>query len=134
MRCRRSAAETSIESGSAVAEFVLVMALLTPLVLGIVQLGLVLHVRNTLTAAASDGARAGAAFGATPVEAADRSRALVREALADRFARNVSARWSTVHGVPAVEVVIAAEVPAVGLFGPAVQLQVTGHAVREVIP
>ena len=134
MRCRRSAAETLIERGSAVAEFVLVMALLTPLVLGIVHLGLVLHVRNTLTAAASDGARAGAPFGATPMDAVERSRALVREALADRFARDVSARRSTVRGVPAIKVVIAAEVPALGLFGPAVRFTVTGHAVTEVVP
>ena len=40
------------------------MLILIPLVMGIVQLGLVLHVRNTLTAAASDGARAGAPYGA----------------------------------------------------------------------
>lgn len=134
MRCRRSAAETLIERGSAVAEFVLVMALLTPLALGIVHLGLVLHVRNTLTAAASEGARAGAPFGATPMDAVDRSRALVAATLADRFARDVSAHVSTVRGVPAIEVVIGAEVPALGLFGPSVQLKVTGHAVKEVIP
>lgn len=110
------------------------MSLLTPTVLGIVHLGLVLHVRNTLTAAASDGARAGAPLGATPSDAAARARSLVADALADRFARDVSARWSTVRGVPAVEVVIAAEVPALGIFGPAVDLRVTGHAVREVLP
>ena len=57
------------ERGSAVVDYVLVMVLLVPLVLGIIQLGLVLHVRNTLTAAASDGARAGAPLGATPDEA-----------------------------------------------------------------
>ena len=33
------------------------MVLVVPLVLGVIQLGLVLHVRNTLTAAASEGVR-----------------------------------------------------------------------------
>jgi Flp pilus assembly protein TadG len=124
----------SRERGSAVVEFVLVMALLIPLVLGIVHVGLVLHVRNTLTAAASDGARAGAPWGATPNDAAGRARELIRDALADRFARDVSAQPSMVRGVPAVEVVISAEVPALGLLGPAVNLRVTGHAVRETLP
>jgi hypothetical protein len=98
------------------------MVLLTPLVLGIVQLGFVLHVRNTLTSAASDGARAG------------RAQELVRTALADRFAEHVSAHEMTVGGIPAMEVEIAAEVPALGILGPAVPLHVDGHAVKEVIP
>ena len=38
-------------------DFVLVLVVVVPLFLGIVQLALVLHVRNTLTSAASEGAR-----------------------------------------------------------------------------
>jgi hypothetical protein len=41
MRCRPSAAER--DRGSAVVDFVLVMVVLVPLVLGIAQVGLVLH-------------------------------------------------------------------------------------------
>ncbi len=134
MRWRPSAAERAREAGSAVVDFVLVMVLLVPIVLGIVQTGLVLHVRNTLTAAASDGARAGARFGAGPQDAAERARALVTAALADSFARDVSARETTVDGIPTIEVVIAADVPALGLLGPAVHLRVDGHAVQEVLP
>ena len=110
------------------------MVLLVPVVLGIVQTGLVLHVRNTLTAAASDGARAGARFDAGPFEAAERTRELVTAALADSYARNVSASETVLDGVPTVEVVIAAEVPALGLLGPGVSLRVDGHAVKEVVP
>jgi Flp pilus assembly protein TadG len=131
---RPSAAERAPQRGSAVVDFVLVMVLLVPIVLGIVQTGLVLHVRNTLTAAASDGARAGARFGAGPEDAAERARELVTVALADSFARDVSARETTLDGVPTIEVVIAAEVPALGLLGPAVNLQVDGHAVKEIVP
>jgi len=131
MRWRPSAAD---ERGSAVVDFVLVMVLLVPVVLGIVQTGLVLHVRNTLTAAASDGARAGAPLGATPDDAARRARDLARAALDDRFANHVSAHEMTMDGVPVVEVVIAAKVPALGLFGPSVSLEVDGHAVKEIVP
>ena len=122
------------ERGSAVVDFVLVMVLLVPIVLGIAQTGLVLHVRNTLTAAASDGARAGARFGAGPADAAQRARELVIAALADSYARDVTATETVVDGVPTVVVVIAADVPALGLLGPAVSLRVDGHAVKEVVP
>jgi Flp pilus assembly protein TadG len=130
MRSRLSEAER----GSAVVDFVLVMVLLVPIVLGIVQLGLVLHVRNTLTAAASDGARAGAAFDAGPADAVQRTRELVATALADSFARDVSASETVLDGVPTMEVVVAAEVPALGILGPVVSLRVDGHAVKEVVP
>ena len=60
MRWPRSAAErrrrpgrpVRDQRGSAVVDFVLVLVVLLPLFLGILQLALVLHVRNTLTAAA----------------------------------------------------------------------------------
>ncbi|MFL6091085.1 MAG: TadE/TadG family type IV pilus assembly protein [Aeromicrobium sp.] len=130
MRWQRSAAE---ERGSAVVDFVLVMVVLIPLVLGIVQTGLVLHVRNTLTAAASDGARAGAPLGAGPDDAARRARELITTALADGFADDVTARETIVDGISVIEVVVRARVPALGLFGPAVELKVDGHAVKEVV-
>ena len=42
------------ERGSAVVDFVLVLVVLVPVVLGVVQVALVMLVRNTLAAAASD--------------------------------------------------------------------------------
>ena len=122
------------ECGSAVVDFVLVMLLLVPLVLGIVQVGLVLHVRNTLTAAASDGARAGAPVDAGPADAEARTRDLIRGVLADRYAENVSAQDVLRAGVWTVEVNVRTGVPALGLFGPAVPLHVAGHAVKETGP
>ena len=122
------------ERGSAVVDYVLVMMILIPLVLGIVQLGLVLHVRNTLTAAASDAARAAAPLGATPQDATARADDVVRTTLADRYADDITVTETTVAGVPAVRVRIRAEVPALGLFGPAVPLDVRGHAIKEVEP
>lgn len=115
-------------------DFVLVMVLLVPLVLGIAQVGLVLHVRNTLAAAASEGARVAAPLGATPADGAGRTRAMIRQALADRYADDVSASWTVVGGVPGVVVEVRARVPALGILGPAVSLTVRGHTIREVAP
>jgi Flp pilus assembly protein TadG len=122
------------ERGSAVVDHVLVMALLVPLVLGIVQLGLVLHVRNTLAAAASDGARAGAPLGATSQDAVDRTRRMVSDSVSARFARSVRASETSVGGAPAVVVRVQARVPALGLFGPSVPIDVQGRALRQEEP
>lgn len=109
----------------------LVCLILVPLVLGLVQVGLVLHVRNTLVAAATEGARYGAAVDRTPAAGAEHTRRQVAGALADRFARQVSAGRTTVGGVPVVVVRVSAEVPPLGLWGPPVRLEVEGHAVAE---
>lgn len=122
------------ERGAAVAEFVLVMTLLVPLVLGIAQVGLVLHVRNTATAAASEGARAAAPLEATATDGANRTRDIIRQSLDDRYADDVTARYTVAGGVETAEVVVRAEIPALGLFGPAVGLTVRGHAIRELEP
>ena len=122
------------DRGAAVVDFVLVLVVLVPLFLGVLQVGLVLHVRNTLTAAASEGARYAATVSGSPSAGATRTRSQIRGALADRFAQRVSAREVLVDGVPGVEVRVVADVPPLGLWGPAVHLDVTGHAVQEVAP
>ena len=120
------------EVGAAVVDFVLVLVVLVPLLLGIVQLGLVLHVRNTLVAAASEGARYAATVDRSPSDGVARTRSQINDVLASRYARRVTAREVPVDGVPGIEVAVSAEVPALGLWGPAVALRVSGHAVEEV--
>lgn len=122
------------ERGAAVVDFVLVLVVVVPLFLGIFQVALVLHVRNTLVSAASEGARYAATVD-RPVEAgAAQTREQISGALAARFARGVTARPATVEGAPGVEVEVTAEVPPLGLWGPGVRLRVTGHAIEEVAP
>ena len=125
---------TKPERGSAVVDFVLIMVLLIPIVLGVIQVGLVMHVRNTLSAAASEGARAAAVVDADPSVGADRTRALIRAAIADKYAEGVTAGFELVGGMPGTVVRVRTEVPALGLFGPGVSLRVEGHAVREDVP
>ena len=107
---------------------------LVPLVLGLVQVGLVMHVRNTLTAAATEGARYGANIDRTPEDGATRTRAQINDAIAERFADDVSARREDVNGVPTVAVTVRASVPPLGLWGPSVDLSVTGHGIQETAP
>jgi Flp pilus assembly protein TadG len=125
---------TRDETASAVVDFVLVLVVLVPLFLGVLQVALVLHVRNTLTAAASEGARY-AATADRPLEAgAARTRQQISGALAERFARDVAVAPAAVLGAPGVEVRVTAEVPPLGLWGPPIRLVATGHAIEEVTP
>lgn len=119
------------QRGSAVVDFVLVLVVLVPLVLGLVQVALVLHVRTTLAAAASEGARLAATADRGPADGVARTREQIDDAIAGRFAQDVTARPVTVDGAPGVEVVVTAEVPALGLGGPAVTVTVSGRAVEE---
>ncbi|MDP3969351.1 MAG: TadE/TadG family type IV pilus assembly protein [Nocardioides sp.] len=130
MRC----APSRPERGSAVVDFVLALVVLVPLVLGIVQVGLVLHVRNTLTNAASEGARYAATLDRGPADGVARTRQQVAGAISARFAQDVSATTVAVGGVPGIRVTVAAEVPPLGLWGPGVRLEVVGHAVSEELP
>ena len=115
-------------------DFVLVVVVLVPLFLGLLQVALVLHVRNTLTAAASEGARYAATIDRPPAAGAARTRAQISQALAGRFARHVVARPALIDGAPGVEVDVTADVPPLGIWGPALRITVSGHAVEEVAP
>ena len=127
--CRRSG-----QRGSAVVDFVLVLLVLVPVFLGILQVALVLLVRNTLASAASEGARYAATLDKGPADGAARTRSQIDGAISGRFAQDVDAHPAAVDGAPGVEVVIHASVPALGIGGPAIELTVTGHAVEEQRP
>jgi Flp pilus assembly protein TadG len=117
-----------------VVDFVFVLVLLVPLVLGILQLGLVLHVRNTLASAAAEGARAGAVLDAPPGTATATTREQIVGAVDSRFAGDVRESRAVVDGADAVVVTISATIPTLGLGGPAVSFEVSGNAVVEQLP
>ena len=127
---RRRSADAG-ERGSAVVDFVLVMVVLVPLFLGILQVGLVLLVRNTLANAAAEGARYAASLDRDLAAGEQRTRDQVEGAVSGRFARDVDARMVSLDGRPTVEVVVRARVPALGIGGLGVDLEVVGHAVEE---
>lgn len=119
------------ESGSATAEFALVGALVVLFFLAAFQVGFSLHVRNTLIENAAEGARYGARADATPAMGAERTAELIRVALADRYADNVSATVVTEGGARVVKVTVRAPLPVVGPFGPSQSLTVSGRAYAE---
>lgn len=119
------------ERGSAAVDFVLVSALLTALFLGIVQLALAQHVRNTLIDAAASGARYGALADRNQQDARDRAAALVTGTLGESYARDVSVSEAEFQGIRTLRVRIVAPLPVVGLFGPSAMLEVEGHAALQ---
>ncbi len=116
------------ERGSAVVDFVLVGALLTIFFLAIIQLTLVLHVRNTLIDAAASGARYGTLADRNAADARDRTGELIGMALNPDFAKDVTTTEVTFQGIRALEVTVRAPLPVIGLIGPRDALEVKGHA------
>lgn len=119
------------DEGSAVVEFVLVGALLTFLAVAVLQLSLALHVKNTLQDAASEGARQAALIDSSLSEGIKRTKDLITVAVGKQYARDVTAKHSRWLGAPAVEMIVTAPLPLLGLLGPSHSLEVKGHAAQE---
>ena len=128
----RTRAGAPSDRGSGVVDFVLVSALLLVLFLAVVQVGVVLHVRNVLTAAAAEGARYGANADRTPADGAGRTREVAREALSPGRAAQwaVSGRTTSTAAGETVEVEVTGPLPTLLPVGP-LRLTVRGHALEE---
>ncbi|WP_344080740.1 TadE family protein [Nostocoides veronense] len=133
MTARRRRAETSRqrEEGAAVADFALVAGLLMFVFAAVFQLGLTLHIRNTLISCAAEGARMGARVDASPGDAVQRTTSLINSAISPRFSQDVRASLESVDGVSVVVVRVSAPLPLIGPFGPDHELTVTGRAFEE---
>jgi hypothetical protein len=122
------------DEGSAAVDFALVGGLLTLVFMGVVQLGLALHVRSTLVDCAAEGARAGAVAGRTSTDAVARLHELLAHDLGAGYAaraRVTAVERTTVGGIDVVELTVSAPLPLVGLSGPARGVTVTAHAIAE---
>jgi Flp pilus assembly protein TadG len=118
------------DRGSAAVDFVLVSVLVVLLFGVVFQLGLALHTRNVLVAAAAEGARYGANADRGPAEARARTLRTIAQDLTPAYARRADVAPATVtDGV--VEVRVTAPLPLLlRLTGP-VEITVTGHALEE---
>ncbi len=105
--------------------------LLVTVLLGVLQLTLALHVRNTVVDAAGEGARHGALAGSSPEAGAARTQELVTAALHARYGRDVTARVVEEDGLTLVEVTVRAPLPVLGLLGPSGAMTASGRAVQE---
>ncbi|WNB89374.1 pilus assembly protein [Glutamicibacter protophormiae] len=118
-----------MDEGSAVAEYVMVLALASILFGIILQVGFALHVRNTLIDAAATGARYASLADRTDADGAERTRGIIADTVGERYAQEISVSRTSVGALPAVEVHVVAPLPVLATLGPPEGLEVSGHAV-----
>ena len=111
----------------------MVGALLTVLTLSVMQLGLALHIRNTVTDAAAEGARFGALADNGLADGITRTRDLITSALGPGYATDVTAGYGSYLGHPATVVTVRTPLPLIGLIGIDGGLEVEGHAAVETL-
>lgn len=111
----------------------MVGALLTIMTLSVLQLGLALHVRNTVVDAAAEGARFGALADNTLQDGVARTTDLITTALGPGYAGDVTASYGTYLGHPASIVTVRTPLPLIGLVGIDEGLEVSGHAAVETL-
>ena len=119
---------TASDRGSAPVEFVLVGALLTLLFASLLQLGLLLYVRNVAISDATEGAR----YAANADRSCAEGEAWTRDELRSTVAASVvdvRCAVSGADGVVTMTVVVRA--PVLGMLGDVGNLTLTGHAVDE---
>ncbi|KAD4060540.1 pilus assembly protein [Arthrobacter yangruifuii] len=116
------------DRGSAVVDFVLVGALVSLVFMAVIQLALVLHVRNTLIDAAATGARYGTLADRSPADGVERAVSLIGGALGEGYAADVTYAEQTVDGARLLEITVRAPLPVLGFIGPGGGIEVRGHA------
>ncbi|MFI2104112.1 TadE family protein [Isoptericola sp. NPDC019693] len=127
----RSSGRVDGERGSAVAEFVMVSALVLALFLAVVQVALAMHVRALAIDAAAEGARVAARADRDLSSGVARTKDLLGASLGDRYTDDVSVRQTVQDGLDVVEVTVRVPLPVVGLIGPSGALTLQGHALEE---
>ena len=106
----------------------MVGALVSLMFMAVIQLALVLHVRNTLIDAAASGARYGTLADRSPADGVERASALIAGTLGAEYAADVRSSEQTVEGARLLVVTVRAPLPVIGLIGPDGGIEVTGHA------
>lgn len=109
----------------------MVVALLIVVFLGVIEIALLLHVRDVVTADAAEGARYEANAGAAQGSGAGRAQSLIDSTLASGTNRNLSCTSTRAPGVVAVTCAGRVSLPFLPV---AVHLSQTAHALREQAP
>lgn len=119
------------ERGSSPVEFLLVGTLLTLLTLAVVQLALVVYVRNVVHDAAVEGAYVAALADTSLEEGVERSGEVITRSIGASYATDVAVREEGAAGQPTVAVRIRTTFPIVGLIGIPSAIDVEGRAPVE---
>jgi Flp pilus assembly protein TadG len=124
-RCRR-------EEGAAVVDFVLVGTLLLFLFLGVVQVALILHMRNVVTANAAEAARYAANLQVDAGAAGPKAHELTAETLSAKVADAMACTGRLTGHLVTVE--CDGQLPMSFLPLGSVHLHTVAHAVKEQLP
>ncbi len=100
------------EQGSALAEHVFALVLVMAVALGLLQLALTVHVRNTLTACAAEGARVAAVVAGARGSGEDRARQCARDSVG--VEAEVTVEAAVIGESAAVVVTVEAPGPVLG--------------------
>ncbi|WP_309132042.1 pilus assembly protein [Brevibacterium sp.] len=119
------------DSGSAVAEFALIAALLTLVLAGALQIGLVIHVRNTVIDSAIAGARQAGLADQTAADGRRLTAQLITVSLGERYAESIAVSTTGTGDTEIVEVRVATPLPVIGLWGPHEVWDLTGRSLAE---
>lgn len=119
------------DTGSSPVEFVLVGTLLTALTLAVLQLALVVYVRNVVHDAAVEGAYYAALADVTPSEGAERAREVIERAVGSAYAGDIAVGVTDLGERERIDIRIRTSLPVIGLIGIPAALEVTAHAPRE---
>ena len=116
------------ERGSAVVEFPMVATLLLMVAFASIQLGLFIHVSNSLTDAAVQGAHEAALVGSDLGRGIKKTQTVVN----GRFGELVNAEVSgALERNSSVAVAVDFNAPILGFLGPDRSMRVVGHAILE---
>ncbi|MEP6695565.1 MAG: TadE/TadG family type IV pilus assembly protein [Pseudonocardiales bacterium] len=123
------------DRGSAVAEFALVSVMLVMLLLGVLQVGVYLHVRNVVAASAAEGARYGANADTDPSAGGTRATEIISRSLGAHTAAEVPCSAGVEPAATGAALVAVHCRGALPVFfaplGRLLSLDVTAHALRE---
>lgn len=119
------------DDGSAVAEFVMVSALLALVFAAVLQIGLAMHVRNTVVDSAIAGARIAAAADRTEEDGAQHTALLVSTAIGARYAEDIAVTTSPSGPQTLITVTVRTPIPVIGLVGPSGVWELQGRAFAE---
>ena len=119
------------DSGSAVAEFALIASLLALVLAGALQIGLVIHVRNTVIDSAIAGARQASLADQTARDGQRLAAELITVSVGERYAESITVTTSRRGQVEVVEVRVRTPLPVLGLWGPAEVWDLSGRSIAE---
>lgn len=134
----RSLTRAADDRGSSVVEFVLVCTLLMLLFFGALQVAVYSYARTAVAAAAADGARQGAALGASADDASRRAQDVLKRTLPGvrgRIRCQAARSTDVASGLPISRVRCTGDIPAVlAPLGIGAHLDLAAAALAESVP